>query len=657
MAREEGGFAKKLNNSLKDWQGVNTQAARESIGDEQFAWLENVQPIGFANMPAIPAQSAVLVTWTGTATQMKSVNLNGVDYELVFTALGSAYAVNLTSFVATLIAIAGTFSASGVSVAQWENAQAIIVDPTKGYFTFDGVTLTKQNGTLQSVTVTTIGINYTSSPTISGFGTGGGSGGAVSVGISVGAFTAIPAAGSGYIVGDVLTAVGGTFTTAATFRVASVNGTGGVTGLNLVGVGNYTSSPGNPVSVTGGYGTGMTLTLNFGIGPVTLTSAGSGYTSAPTLTVTGGGGTGGTVTANLVAVPSGGTAVATYAGRVWVASGRTVVYSGPTSFTDFTPASAGGSFIVVDETLHSTITQLLSANNFLYIFGTSSVNVVADVTISGGVTIFSNTNISANIGTNQPDSVTTYYRAAWFGAPYGLYALYGSTTQKASDDLDGLFSLLDQTFPLTVGTAVLNKILCLCYLVKYNDPVLGPRPLLAIFFNKKWFFASQGNTLTRLDSTIISGTPTLFATDGTSLYRLFSDTSASVSQTIITKLWDMGKTLQNKQAIRFGLEIINPSTPQTITGTIDTENPSKTYPINLVGGNVVQWTNNAGQTVQWVNNSGQIVSWLGSGYSFQEENVSTSGHYLGVTLNGTSAGTTYQGIHLQYIDRAAWGNP
>ena len=37
----------KQNNSLRDFQGVNTQAARQVIGDNQFAWLENVQPVGF----------------------------------------------------------------------------------------------------------------------------------------------------------------------------------------------------------------------------------------------------------------------------------------------------------------------------------------------------------------------------------------------------------------------------------------------------------------------------------------------------------------------------------------------------------------------------------------------------------------------------------
>jgi hypothetical protein len=187
--------------------------------------------------------------------------------------------------------------------------------------------------------------------------------------------------------------------------------------------------------------------------------------------------------------------------------------------------------------------------------------------------------------------------------------------------------------------------------------VQGARPLLACFFNKKWYFASQGSTLTRIDSAVIAGQPTLFATDGSKLYRLFSDATSPVAQTIVTKLWDMGRPVDNKQAIRVGVELINPSTPQQVTGTVDTEYLGGAYPFSLSAGNQVLWVNNLGQIVQWVNSTNLIVQWVASGYTFQEVNVSTSGHYLGVTLNGNSAGTNYGGIHLQYIDRAQWGNP
>jgi hypothetical protein len=70
---------------------------------------------------------------------------------------------------------------------------------------------------------------------------------------------AVNAAGTLYTVGNILTAVGGTFSSAATFEVTSVNGGGGITGIRVVESGTYTVDPTNPDTPTGGTGSGATL--------------------------------------------------------------------------------------------------------------------------------------------------------------------------------------------------------------------------------------------------------------------------------------------------------------------------------------------------------------------------------------------------------------
>jgi len=68
--------------------------------------------------------------------------------------------------------------------------------------------------------------------------------------------------GGAYLVGDILTMVGGTFTSAATFLVTSVNG-------NKVGTiairtrGDYSVLPLTPAVTSGGSGSGCTLKLPF----------------------------------------------------------------------------------------------------------------------------------------------------------------------------------------------------------------------------------------------------------------------------------------------------------------------------------------------------------------------------------------------------------
>jgi FtsP/CotA-like multicopper oxidase with cupredoxin domain len=79
-----------------------------------------------------------------------------------------------------------------------------------------------------------------------------------------------------------------------------------VTSLNLTnGGGGYTSAP--IVSLSGGGGSGASATATLGpaaVASLTLTNGGSGYTSAPAVSLTGGGGTGATATAVLAATGS-----------------------------------------------------------------------------------------------------------------------------------------------------------------------------------------------------------------------------------------------------------------------------------------------------------------------------------------------------------------
>jgi hypothetical protein len=77
----------------------------------------------------------------------------------------------------------------------------------------------------------------------------------------------ITTAGTGYAVGDTITVNGGVYSQQTTYTVATIGGTGNVTGLNVVNYGVYSIVPGNPATVvTSGNGTGLTLTLTFGTG-------------------------------------------------------------------------------------------------------------------------------------------------------------------------------------------------------------------------------------------------------------------------------------------------------------------------------------------------------------------------------------------------------
>jgi hypothetical protein len=74
---------------------------------------------------------------------------------------------------------------------------------------------------------------------------------------------AVNAAGTGYAVGNTLTVVGGLGQLDTELTVATINGSGGITGITISNAGQYTEIPTNPVSVTGGAGSAATFNLVF----------------------------------------------------------------------------------------------------------------------------------------------------------------------------------------------------------------------------------------------------------------------------------------------------------------------------------------------------------------------------------------------------------
>lgn len=126
---------------------------------------------------------------------------------------------------------------------------------------------------------------------------------------------AINAGGTGYVVGDVLTVSGGTSTWPCTLEVTAVSA-GVITAVKILTSGAYTVNPTNPVSVTGGTGTGATFNLTLNTGNWTanrntkyasvaaINAGGTGYNVGNILTVSGGTST---ITAELyVSAVSGG---------------------------------------------------------------------------------------------------------------------------------------------------------------------------------------------------------------------------------------------------------------------------------------------------------------------------------------------------------------
>jgi len=561
---------------VKNFKGVNTKNSRTVIDDGEFGWLENVQPIGFGNLRVIPGPKPVPnATASADIVLLGSVNINKNEYAIAFLDDGSAEFLNLTTGATGTVAAANTFSNTSVMmVTQWKNERALIIDPVKGYKTWDGIDLL-DIGAVNSITINDPGTGYDDSTTV-------------------------------------------------TF--------------------------GAPNQANGVQALGEVVVVANAVSEIVMIECGTGYTSPPSVTITGAG-SNANVTCTILSQT--GTDIATFSGRTWIAEDRTVFYSAADTYNDFFNLSAGF-LTITDSTLRTSITRILSANNFLYVFGEDSINVFSDVRLNtDGETVFTNTNVSASVGTQLKHAVFPYFRSVLFMNDYGVYALVGATTTKISDPLDGVFPLIDFSQEVTGGQCLINNILCAVFNFRYNDNGTD-RWVQAAFFERKWFFTDMLTDCFYVVPAVKSGFLNLYGTSGRNFVQFYEDADVPVDILIETALLPMGDPIRDKQALKVGIEATLGLQPVVMIGYVDSER-QQSAPITFQ--NAILWVNNTNQVINWTNNSNIILSWVtgqsgGEGYFLYKSDAKMYGKYLGLTITSTSTPFTINGFEFEHELRA-----
>ena len=721
----------------KQFKGINTKNNRTAIDEMEFAWLENLMPLGYGNLKALPNSNNQSVAFGNTVSQLFTVNINNKDYVLAFEDDGRCEYVDLATNTKGNVAVTSTFSNSGMRVSQWKDERALILDPIKGYYTWDGTnlvsvgsvgyiglvsggagytaspaviisapndangvqatavcTITEGSGGVSSILVTNVGSGYTSVPDIvigapnlpggtqatavattlantvvlitvtnagSGYTSapsvtitgGGGASATANATIATGTINAVilTEAGSGYTSPPTVTFTGGggsganAVASLVTFQKGTVQVliTGGGTG--------YTNASNTVVTISGGGGANATATAILSGGQIVqavMTNPGSGYTNASNITVTITGGGGSNATAKAIINTNDNTGVQSFSGRVWIASGRNVYYSAAGSYSDFTSVSAG-TVSLTDATLRSNIVNLLSANNFLYIFGEDSINVFSDVRVTtAGTTLFTNTNVSASIGTQLPYAIFPFFRSVLFMNNYGVYALVGSTTTKLSDAIDGIVEFIDYNYPVTGGQVLLQNALCAVFNFRYTGDSAG-RYIQAVFFEKKWFVTSQG-ALKHVSATPKDGQALIYGTTGTDLYKLYSNTTTTIATTASTALHPMGDPIRDKQALKIAIEATS-SANNTFSCTVTVDSENRSSPVYTLT-SLIPWISTSGATIPWTSSSGATIGWSSTGYNLFKTDAQQYGKYLGMTVQSTSPGYTINGFEYEHELRA-----
>lgn len=570
-------------------KGMKTDNLRIGLDPTYASWLENFFPLAPNNLHSVPGQGAALTTIAGqTWTLQKSVFMKGNHYEICFGDDGSGHQINKATGVDVIFAPAGTFSAPDLTVYRAD--RILIADPTAGYSTWDTLAFVKQGSVSPNLTVTDGGTSYNTAPTwtISGGSGSGGSGTSTIVDGSVASLELVDP-GADYQVGDVLT-----------------------------------------VTISGGGGTGATASAF--VWP---------FLGFQTLSV------------------------AVWQGQVWLIgakpsaplnTARILQWSGTTSQDTVDPTSIGydnfgtsgaGSTSILDEDVAEGLTCVRTLNNFLYIFGSSSVRQIGSKTFSGSplVTNFSLTTISSDQGTVWKDTVVSYNKFVAFASNTGVFAIFGATVQKVSGPMDGIFQIADfgGLKPQAAVFDLFNKHIAVL-LMRIKDPQIGGRNVLVALVDQSWFLLSAGNLLT-ICSESKQSVFTLWGSSGGDVTPLFVDPASPVSVRWSTALTEDKDPVNNKRSIRAAIS----QTFGPLTGVLTwaQESESGAVKTTYTPKKALQFVSQFG-AINFTNSTGGVLVFVAGGYIYQPLQVQNTGIYIGGTLTGSAVDLNINMALIEY---------
>jgi len=436
---------------------------------------------------------------------------------------------------------------------------------------------------------------------------------------------------------------------------------GALVTVSVVAAGTgYTTTPSVTITGTATVTASATAILSGGgVSSISITNSGNGYAVPPAIGFSGGGGTGTTASAYIVPQGMNGQAIAVYSGRVWVFNNRVYSYTAPGSWYDVDTGHAAGSGVITEGSLKERVYAAEALDNYLYVFGDSSILVIGDVKVTASVTTFSITYLSSTTGTTLPFTITAMERAVLFTNREGVYALVGASLQKISKALDGIFPDINfdttHAHPITGGLVTIYNIQCYAINFHYTGSRNGEandRHIQALFLDGKWFITSQGD-VEFLGPNSINGVQSMYAiTDaGLAVRKLYNNTTASISTTFLSALSDLGNPIFDKQVIRAGVQITS-SAAGAVTVEIDTETDFELQ--DLSAQLQPTWVNNSLQVVQWQNSSMNTVIWGTGGFNATDAPFDITGKYLGATFTSDEAGIILHGILMEYVYRASW---
>jgi hypothetical protein len=279
-------------------------------------------------------------------------------------------------------------------------------------------------------------------------------------------------------------------------------------------------------------------------------------------------------------------AMEVYQSRLFVAGENVISFSAPSNGADFSTTDGGGSFGYFGDKLTYSYMDLAASAGYLFVFGDSSIDMIANVQLSGQgtpeapfTTNMNYQNVDPQVGQRFPRPVGRIgrYMQTWNGA--GIFECRGGEAREIGNKVTNILNTLDtSSFMPTMAPATMFGFRVLLCNGQFTDPFGVSRSLLLMWHptsgNEFWSVASQNLFLTHIGSYEENSIIIPYGTDGTDLYRLFAQPDPTLPKRLSSKfLRGQGLVqLQIKNWKRLFLEVHDDSGEGVeITGTFSTQ--------------------------------------------------------------------------------------
>jgi hypothetical protein len=341
-------------------------------------------------------------------------------------------------------------------------------------------------------------------------------------------------------------------------------------------------------------------------------------------------------------------AMEVYQSRLFVAGKDVISFSAPSNGADFSTADGGGSFGYFGDKLTYSYMDLCASAGYLYVYGDSSIDLIANVQLSGQgtpeapfTTNMNYENIDPQVGQRFPRPVGRIGRYMQMYTGAGIFECRGGEAREISLKLSNLYDTMDTSLylPTMCPATMFGTRVLLCN-GRFTDPFGVTRNLLLMWHPRHetqfWSVASQNLELTNIGAFEMDSIITPYGTDGTSLYQLFAAPDPLLIKKFSSK-YVRGNALSQltiKNFKRMYMEYYdNHGSGVSFTGTFTSS-----------AGGVVGGVEDVGFTMQG-----------GKRYQMEPQAISGAGIAGAIDLESLSPDFTIERIHVLSEERTLWG--